>query len=114
MKCIVFYKTVWWWLCITGNILAFFAILLYCLNDAINSSIYGFTSVCMIIMCILSWCVCSVGKRFHRGIHLSDDEDSDTTISTIDSSQTSKISEISEISNIPPPIYLEPTVECSV
>ena len=94
------YKPFWWVLFTTGNIIAVFALVLYCTNNKINSAICAFISGCIIMMCMLSWCLLSVGNQIHREIHYSDDEYSVTTY-TIDISQTSNVTEISESSNIP-------------
>lgn len=90
------YKPIWLFLFITGIVVEIFALVLYCTNDKLNSALSAFVGGCMLIMCMLSWCLFSVGNRIHREIHYNDDD-----YSTIDISQTSNITEISETLNIP-------------
>lgn len=90
------YKPIWLFLFITGIVVEIFALVLYFTNDKLNSALSAFVGACMLMMCMLSWCLFSVGHRIHREIHYSDDD-----YSTIDISQTSNVTEISETLNIP-------------
>lgn len=100
MNCVNCCTPVWLFSFVTGIVVEIFALVLYFTNDKIRSAVSAFVGGCIIAMCILSWCVFTVGNRIHRQIHYSDDDYSITTY-TIDISQTSNVTEISETLNIP-------------
>jgi len=94
------YKPFWLFSVITGIVVEIFALVLYCNKNIINSAVCAVVGGCIVVMCMLSWCIFTVGTQIHREIPYSENEDSVTTY-TIDISQTSIISENSASSTIP-------------